>query len=219
MEVIKKMLKPYLNALALGLPFLLPLSVHATEVGLAGVMGSKALLIINGAPPKAVSVGQVVNGVQLLSVQGEQVMVDIEGKKRPLSVGQYAAGAAQETGGKVVLTADARGHFYTQGTVNGVSIRFMVDTGATMVSLGMSDAKRLGLDLSKATRGVSQTANGQAEVFKVKLDTVKVGEITLNNVDGLVHQTEMPAALLGMSFLNQMEMQRDGSTMTLRKRF
>ncbi len=213
------MLKPYLNALAISLSFLVPLSVLATEVGLAGVMGNKALLIINGAQPKAVSVGQTVNGVQLISVQGEQVMVDIEGKKRPLRVGQYAVGSAEQLGGKVILTADSRGHFYTQGTINGTSIRFLVDTGATMVSLGISDAKRIGLDLSKGVRGVSQTANGQAEVLKIKLDTVKVGEITLNNVDGLVHQAEMPISLLGMSFLNQMEMQREGSTMTLRKRF
>ena len=56
-------------------------------------------------------------------------------------------------------------------------------------------------------------------VSKVQLDTVRVGDVTLHNVDALIHQTEMPIALLGMSFLNRMEMQRDGSTMTLKKRF
>jgi aspartyl protease family protein len=66
---------------------------------------------------------------------------------------------------------------------------------------------------------MTQTANGQTMVSKVKLDTVRIGDVTLHNVDALIHQTEMPTALLGMSFLNRMEMQRDGNTMTLRKRF
>ena len=63
------------------------------------------------------------------------------------------------------------------------------------------------------------TANGQAAVVRVKLDSVRVGDIVLNNVDALVHQQDMPLTLLGMSFLNRMEMQRDGQTMTLKKRY
>jgi aspartyl protease family protein len=103
--------------------------------------------------------------------------------------------------------------------VNGAAVRFLVDTGATMVSLGASDARRIGLDFNRGQKGMTQTANGQTMVSKVKLDTVRIGDVTLHNVDALIHQTEMPMALLGMSFLNRMEMQRDGSTMTLRKRF
>lgn len=53
----------------------------------------------------------------------------------------------------------------------------------------------------------------------MKLDNLRVGEITMNNVDALVHQQDMPFALLGMSFLNRMEMQREGDTMTLKKRY
>jgi len=98
-------------------------------------------------------------------------------------------------------------------------VRFMVDTGATMVSLGASDARRIGLDFNRGQKAMTQTANGQTLVSKVKLDTVRIGDVTLHNVDALIHQNEMPMALLGMSFLNRMEMQRDGGTMTLRKRF
>ena len=107
----------------------------------------------------------------------------------------------------------------TIGTVNGVSLRFVVDTGASMISLGASDARRLGLDFNKGERLLSNTANGQTVVTKVSLNTVRLGDITLNNVDAVIHQTEMPVALLGMSFLNRMEMQREGDTMTLKKRF
>jgi aspartyl protease family protein len=137
-----------------------------------------------------------------------------------LRVGQHAIGAGSgDGGGKVTMTADAQGHFFTTGSVNGATVRFMVDTGATMISLSASDARRIGLDPSRGEKGLTNTANGQAVVTKVKLDTVRVGDVTVNNVDALIHQTEMPFALLGMSFLNRMEMQRDGSTMTLKKRF
>lgn len=192
----------------------------AQDVGLAGVMGSKAMLMINGGEPQSVAVGQTLDGVKVISVQGDQVVVEIGGKKRPLRVGQHAIGAASGDGsGKVILTADGQGHFYTTGTINGTSVRFIVDTGATMVSLSASDARRIGLDPSRGVKGMSNTANGQAIVTKVQLDTVRVGDITLHNVDALIHQNEMPMALLGMSFLNRMEMQRDGSTMTLKRRF
>ena len=115
--------------------------------------------------------------------------------------------------------ADGGGHFLTTGNINGTSVKFLVDTGASNVSLGASDARRIGIDISKGQQGFVNTANGQASVTLVKLDTVRVGEIVLNNVDALVHQQDMPFALLGMSFLNRMEMQRNGETMTLKKRY
>ena len=209
----------YCTPLALAL-CLISGSAGAQDVGLAGVMGSKAMLMINGSEPQSVAVGQSLDGVKVVSVQGDQVVVEIGGRKRPLRVGQHAIGAAAADGsGKVIMTADNQGHFYTTGTVNGVSVRFLVDTGATMISLGASDARRIGLDFNRGQKGMTQTANGQSAVSKIQLDTVRIGDVTLHNVDALIHQTEMPMALLGMSFLNRMEMQRDGSTMTLKKRF
>lgn len=191
----------------------------AQEVGLAGILGSKAMLIINGGSPRAATVGQTLDGVRLLAVQDEQVIVEIGGRKRALRVGQHAVGSSGEGGGKIVLTADSRGHFETVGTVNGTSVRFLVDTGATMISLGASDARRIGLDFNSGQRGISQTANGQVQVSRVKLDTVRIGEVTLHGIEATIHQNDMPIALLGMSFLNRMEMLRDGPTMTLKKRY
>lgn len=199
---------------------LAPIAAQAQDVGLAGILGSKAMLIFNGGQPQTVRVGETVDGVKVVAIQGEQVIIEIGGKKRPLRVGQHAVGALSVDGsGKVVMTADAQGHFFTTGNINGTSVRFLVDTGASMISLGATDARRIGLDFNKGQKGLSNTANGQAVVSKVQLDTVRIGDITLHNVEALIHQNEMPMALLGMSFLNRMEMQRDGSTMTLKKRF
>ncbi|MBS1138241.1 MAG: hypothetical protein H6R11_2195, partial [Proteobacteria bacterium] len=57
------------------------------------------------------------------------------------------------------------------------------------------------------------------QVWRVKLSSLQVGDITLHDVDAAVHAQDLPLGLLGMSFLNRMEMKRDGDTMTLRKRF
>ena len=198
----------------------LPAVGLAQDVGLAGIMGSKAMLMINGGEPQAVPVGKTVDGVKLLSVQDDQVMIEVGGRKRPLRVGQHAVGVSGGDGSdKIVLTANVQGHFFTTGTINGTSVRFMVDTGATTIALGPNDARRIGLDLRQGQPGMTSTANGQVVVTRIPLDTVKIGGITLHNVEATVLPAEMPIALLGMSFLNRMEMQRDGSTMTLKKRF
>lgn len=193
----------------------------AADVGLAGVFPGKALLTINGGPPRTVASGtQTAEGVRVVAVDSETATIEIDGKRRTLRVGQNVAAQPVTSGGeKAVLTADHNGHFAITGTINGTSVRFLVDTGATMVSLGASDARRIGLDPRRGVAGFVHTANGVAVVSRVKLDTVRVGEIVLNGVDALVHQQDIPVTLLGMSFLNRVEMQREGQTMTLKKRF
>ena len=120
---------------------------------------------------------------------------------------------------RTVLKADGRGHFVAEGQVNGAAARFLVDTGATLIALPATEAKRMGLSYLNAPRGLVNTANGSAIAYKVKLDTVRVGEITINNVDAVVMDGGLHMALLGMSFLNRTEMTRDGETMVLTKRF
>lgn len=211
--------KRHFTLLAL-LASLLPAAGMAQDVGLAGIMGSKAMLMINGGEPQAVPVGKTVDGVKLLSIQEDQVIIEVGVRKRPLRVGQHAVGVTGGNGSdKIIMTADHQGHFYTTGTINGTSVRFLVDTGASMISLGATDARRIGLDFNRGQKALSNTANGQAVVSKIQVDTVTIGGVTMHNVDALIHQNDMPIALLGMSFLNRMEMLRDGSTMTLKKRF
>jgi aspartyl protease family protein len=195
--------------------------VHAADVGLAGLFPGKALLTINGGAPRIVALGvKTDEGVHVISIEGDTATLEVDGKKRVLRVGQNVASQPSGRGpATATLTSDAGGHFFVTGNINGTTVRFIVDTGASMISLGSGDARRIGLDASKGEQGIANTANGQTRVSRVKLDTVRVGEIVLNNVDALVHQHDLPVALLGMSFLNRMEMQRNGDTMTLKKRY
>ena len=194
----------------------------ATEVALIGVIGDKAaVLALDGGEPKTVKVGQSWRGITVLAVEKDRATIEVDGKKRVLERGQYySSGGAAGGRAKATLSADPRGHFFVDGAVNGVPVRFVVDTGATLVSLPRQDAERLGIDYRSGRRGTSRTANGPAPVYLVKLDSVKVGGIELHSVDALVHEGGgLDQALLGMSFLNRLEMQRDGATMTLIQRF
>lgn len=122
-----------------------------------------------------------------------------------------------------ILTADARGHFITMGNVNGAPVRMMVDTGATAVSMSAEEAWRIGLSYLNGERVRLSTANGVVTGYRVMLDTVEVGNITLNQVEGVVQESSigvsgMPFVLLGMSFLNRVEMKREGTGLTLIKK-
>ena len=194
---------------------------QAVDVGLAGVFPGKALLTIDGGAARTVAVGaRTGEGVRVLSVDSDSATIEADGRKRVLRVGQNVASQSSgQAGATAVLTGDAGGHFVTTGSINGAMVRFLVDTGATLISLGASDARRIGVDTRTGQVAIVTTANGQARVVRVKLDLVRVGEIVVNGVDALVHEQDMPLALLGMSFLNRLEMQRDGPTMTLRKRY
>lgn len=195
---------------------------HALDVNVVGLTNGKAIVTVNGGRPKTLSVGDVgPEGVKLISATSEAAVLEIEGKRRKVGMGQGITTNFENTGrSRVVLTADGTGHYLTSGTINGGQVQFLVDTGATMVSLGTSDARRLGIEYLKGQRGSSSTANGIATVYHVKLDSVRVGSITLRNVDGVVHENaDMPFALLGMSFLGRLELKHEGQTLTMMQRF
>ena len=196
-------------------------AVGATDVALIGLIGEKAaVLAIAGGEPKTVKVGQKWSGVTVVSVERGQATVEIDGKQRVLQIGQhYRARPAADSRGKVTLASDARGMFFAEGAINGAPIRFLVDTGASSVALPASDAVRLGIDYRKGRPGFSQTAGGVVPTYVVQLDSVRLGSIELTGVEAVVIEQGLSIALLGMTFLNRLEMQRDGQTMTLLRRF
>ena len=196
----------------------------AADVNLNGVIGTKALVVIDSGKPRLLAVGETSpEGVKLISVTGETAVIEMGGKRETLTLGQSArlAGGSRPAGGKsVTLLADSRGHFVTIAAINGITVRVLVDTGASLVSMSSSEAKRLGINYTAGQKAFTSTANGVVPTYRVKIDEVRIGDVTLNNVDGMVHVGDnLPIVLLGMSFLNRMDMKRDGEKMTLTKRF
>jgi aspartyl protease family protein len=198
----------------------------AQTVALAGMLGGRALLIVNGQAPKTVAVGDSFQGVKVVSTQGDLAVVELAGKKHtlrvgdaPSSVGASSSAAGGEGGGTIVLTAGEGGHFFTQGQINGKSTRMVVDTGATSVSLSVAEAQRLGIDYQSGQGIRMSTANGVIPGWRVQLGAVRVGDVVVHGVDAIVSSGAMPFVLLGNSFLTRFQMTRTNDQMVLLKRY
>jgi aspartyl protease family protein len=198
-------------------------SAGATDVNVIGLFPGKAVVTINRGAPRTLSVGQrTPEGVLLVSVDSQSAVLEVDGKRERVEMGQHFESAAQ-TGSRntTTLASDERGHFIVDGAINGGHIRFMVDTGATVISLSSRDAQRLALDYRSGRRGAAMLADGRrVAAYRVMLDSVTVGELTLYNVEASVHEgAGMGVALLGNSFLSRTEMRREGAILTLTKRY
>ena len=194
----------------------------ATDVNVIGLFPGKAVVVIDRGAPRTLAVGQrTAEGVVLLSADSKAAVLEIDGRRERLEMGRHFESASQAAGQeRVTLPPDGRGHFSAEGSINGSRVRFLVDTGATFVTLPASEAARLGIDADKGRVAMSQTANGAVPVRRVTLDSVKVGDITLYNVEAVVQQGQgLDVALLGMSFLNRTEMRAEGANLVLTKRY
>lgn len=194
----------------------------AQSVTLQGTLGAKALLMVNGGPPRGVSVGETHQNVKVISISGEQAVIEIGTVRQTLRVGDAPAsfggsGTGERT--RIVMKAASHGHFLTSGSINGRAVQFMVDTGASLVAIGASDAQRMGLDYRSGEIVQMSTANGVAPGWRMKLGSVRIGEVEVFDVDAVVSQTPMPYVLLGNSFLNRFQMRRDNELMVLERRY
>jgi aspartyl protease family protein len=201
---------------------LVPALAAAQSVSMSGSLGDKALLVIDGAP-RTVAVGATVSGVKVISVSGSQAVVEVGGRRQTLLLGgaqvNLGGAASSGSGTQITLAAGPGGHFVTSGSINGRAVRFVVDTGATNIAMSEAVARNIGLDLSKGQRGMVNTANGQVVAHRVSLSEVRVGDVTVYNVDATVVPAPMDMVLLGNSFLSRFQMKRDADVLVLEKRF
>jgi aspartyl protease family protein len=197
-----------------------PLSAAATDVTVVGLFPGRAVVTIDRGSPRTLRVGEkTAEGVVLISVDSAGATLEVDGKRQLLEMGQHFETAAMTSSRtSVTLAQDGYGHFRTEAYVNGARVRFLVDTGATLVSLPVAEAQRLGINYLQGTPGYSQLADGRRVIsYRVILESVMIGDITLYNVDGVVQGGGEP--LLGMSFLSRTEMRNDGQRMVLTKRY
>ena len=190
------------------------------SVALSGVMGNKALLVVNGSAPKLLGLNESHQGVRVVALEGNSATVQVQGQRQTLRMGAspVSIGQVMASGRKVVLRADSRGHFQENGFINNKPMRYMVDTGATGIAIGQPDAERIGLDYEKGDKVTVRTANGNAKAWRIRLNTVQVGDITIYGVDALVTPQPMPYVLLGNTFLSKVHMTRQGNEMVLEHR-
>ena len=218
-------------SIALGL--LVSTGAAALDVNVVGLFPNKAVVQIEGGALRTLTVGQKTrDDIILLSVGRDGATFDIQGRRVALALGSARRQASPAAAGNypiatnypivanyAVVPINERGDLVADGEVNGMPVRFAVDTGATFITLPAREASRLGLDYHNGQKIMMETANGEVLAYRLKLDTVRVGEVAVHDVDAVIAEgNALPIALLGMSFLNRVDIRREGTILTLTKR-
>ncbi|MDH3315120.1 MAG: retroviral-like aspartic protease family protein [Gammaproteobacteria bacterium] len=197
--------------------------VHAVEkVSVKGLFKDKAILAIDGKQ-RLLRTGETSpEGVKLIRADSREAVIEIDGVQTTRGLGTHIGSDYAEPESRAVQIYPTNGNVYTVvGSINGYPVNFVVDTGATAVSMNSIQARRLGIDYAVEGRpGLSQTASGIVKTYIVQLKRVKVGDIELTNVEGSVHEGDFPTeVLLGMSFLGRLDIQREDGVLELRKKY
>ena len=163
-------------------------------------------------------------GVYILRISPEVVDVMVDGQRRKLRLGGNNVVTnryKQRKDTTVTISRSANGMYSTVGSINGLTVSFLVDTGATTIAMNADHARRLAIDYRVVGDPTFVgTASGVAKAYRVTLDTVTVGKITMRNISAVVMDGKFPTqVLLGMSFLGRLEIQREGAIMRLKKKF
>ncbi|MDJ0956196.1 MAG: TIGR02281 family clan AA aspartic protease [Arenicellales bacterium] len=194
---------------------------------LLALFEDKALFHIDGERRLMQAGERSPEGLLLIKADSNEAVVEVNGRQEVLHLGLVTTFPGSDappeptwTGPETVsLWADPNGFFYTAGLINGFPVRFLVDTGATTIALSSELAKRIGIDIAKGQRGVANTAAGLTQMYGLNLKSVTVGGITLKDISAGVIVGNYPTTpLLGMSFLGQLDMVREGNRMELKTR-
>ena len=197
-----------------------PVGSQAANVKVIALFTDKALLQVDGEQ-KIVSKGEVYKGVLLKSASGRGAVVEIDGKTSKLDLNQSIAGNFKKPDRtRLKIYPDSLGMYVVKGKINGQATRFLVDTGATFVTLSGDKAAKLKIDLSNAARTSAQTAASIINVYQIRLNSVSIGGIEMRQVDAMVIPGNQPSdVLLGNSFLRHTTMKKAGSVLEIEKRF
>jgi aspartyl protease family protein len=209
-------------ALAVLLSSITAPATAATRITVVGLFKDTAIVVIDGKRRLLRAGDTSPEGVKLVSATSTEAVLEVDGEQKRYGLGGRIGGSYAPAEQPTVRIWPTPNRMYmVVGSINGYPVDFVVDTGATLVSLSGREARRLGIDYRVVgTPGQSSTASGIDKIFLINLDRVKVGDIELKNVQGAVHDGDFPpATLLGMSFLGRLSMRQDGQVLELKKKF
>lgn len=172
--------------------------------------------MINGKET-VVKVGKTKSGVTLIDIKNSVALLEVNGQRQQVSLSKQISGSYKKPLSRIVrIPSQEGGHYWVKGEMNGFSVDFIVDTGATMISMNLSTAKRLGINY-EAGKGIRlSTANGITKAWLVEIKKVTVGKITKYNIAATVSSDDaLPAVLLGNSFLNGLDISIENGVLIL----
>jgi len=194
----------------------------APDLRVVGLFKDRAVVIIEGKQ-RVLRVGQSSpEGVKLIAADSESALLEYEGEEfRGMLDGRVSTRSKPPATEEVQIWRNSQGMYATTGSINGLPVSLLVDTGATQVAMNAAQARRLGIDYRVIGRPAAITTASRLEpAWAVTLDSVKVGDIELNNVEGVVLEGAQPqTVLLGMSYLGRLEIRNDGRLLTLQRKY
>jgi aspartyl protease family protein len=194
----------------------------AETISIYALFNGKAILMVDGNRRVLKAGEESPEGVRLVSASTDtdEAVIEVEGKRQVLKLGVVISAFTGSAHASTTLWAGRNGFFHADGSINGVPLTFLVDTGANTIAMNIATAQRVGIDYRKGQPGVAKTASGFVRIYGLSLDRVKIGEIELRNVEaGVIEGSQPDTPLLGMSFLGRLEMRRDGDKMELIKKY
>lgn len=193
----------------------------AQQVQVVGLFPNAAVLLVDGQR-KLVRAGQAgPGGVEVVSADARGAVLRVNGVEQRYELSrEYGAAegyTAPSTRAQVSIARGAGGHYWVAGSINGQGVQFMVDTGATSIAMNDSQARALNIDYRVVGQPmVVSTASGTERAWRVRLDSVKIGALTVLGVEGVVLEGGSPTeALLGMSFLSRVSWREDQGVLVL----
>ncbi|NKB36990.1 MAG: TIGR02281 family clan AA aspartic protease [Gammaproteobacteria bacterium] len=192
------------------------------KINILGLFKNKAIVRVDGKQ-RILEVGKTSpEGIILVSANSKEAILEIEGEQNTYTLGSHIGSKfkAAEGGKTSTIAPDSNGMYWVSGSINGFQMSFIVDTGATLISMNKHDAKRIGLNYKLEGRVSSaNTASGVSKIYIMNLDKVKVGDIEVRDIEGAIHDSDFPkVTLLGNTFLNKVNMKREGQLLQLESR-
>lgn len=195
--------------------------VCAADIIVLGLFKNKAIVEIDGKRRTLKKGKASPEGVILISADSEIAILDIGGEQKEFKLGRHIGTNFKQKKQAEAKIMRVNGMYATAGFINGRPVNFLVDTGATWIAMNSHQARSLGINFRYiGKRAHVSTANGVVPIYRITLAKVRVGEIELTNVAAGVLEGNSPSeVLLGNSFLNRVEMQRQGQVMLLKQKF
>jgi len=188
------------------------------QIEVQALMPGMVVLMIDGQRTTLKTGQQSAQGVRLISSTTRAAILEIDGVRKTYRMGNtVSTNFAQREQIREQVMMDSYGMFRAYGSINGQSVRFLVDTGASSVSMSARAARKLGIPYRLEGEPITtHTASGVARGWAVKLKSVRLGKLLEHNVRGVVIEGDYPKyILLGMSFLSRMKVEKEGNKMVI----
>ena len=202
------------------------ISLAIENITINGLFKDKVVVTIDGKQQILKKNKLTPEGVKLIKSNSKEATIEIDGISKIFTLDEKIGNTFKTTSDdkkttsfkkRVTIKADAMGMYKISGQINGKTVEFLVDTGATLVSMSSDLAEQLKIKYEKGKKVQMMTAKGPSIAYVVELNKVKVGDIELYNITGSVSDDMTGRALLGMSFLGKLDMKRKGKYLVLEK--